>query len=79
METAYLIARIRDALASQAGELAIEVEIRRDVVLLAGVVSTWQHRQRVEQIVLPLCGGYSLESRIAIRPPLSPRDPERLP
>jgi hypothetical protein len=78
MEKSYLIARIREALAHQVGELSIDVAVERDVVRLAGVVSTLEHRRRVEEIVLLLCAGHSLESRIAIRPPLPPREPEHL-
>jgi hypothetical protein len=79
MESTYLIARIRDALASEAGELAVQIEVRPGVVLLSGVVSTDEQRRRVEEIVRPMSAGYVLVNDVQVRPPRAPEEPEALP
>jgi osmotically-inducible protein OsmY len=78
MEPAYLVGRIRDALAREEAELGIGVEVVGGAVALTGVVPSEERRERAGRAAEPLCGGYALVNEITVRPPASPGAAETL-
>jgi hypothetical protein len=78
MESTYLIAKIRGALAREAGELAVDIVVKADLVYLCGVVSSEEQRQRIEAAARPFCTAHELVNEIQILPPRAPEAPEAL-
>lgn len=79
MEPTYVVTRIREALARDAAELGILVEVLDERVVLNGVVATPDRRARLDALVRPLCAGYALLNLVTVRPPTSAAGPERVP
>jgi hypothetical protein len=78
MEPTYLITKIREALAREAGELAVDILVKADSIYLCGVVSSAEQRERIEAAASPFCTSHELVNEIQILPPRTPEAPEAL-
>lgn len=67
---AYLVERIRDALAHHpdVAELGITVRVTPDMVFLTGDVGTPERRDAVSAVVEPLAGGRAVRNGISVVP-----------
>jgi osmotically-inducible protein OsmY len=78
MEPAYLVGRIRDALAREEAELGIGVEVVGGAVVLTGIVPSEERRRRAGRAAHALCSGYALVNEITVRPPAAAGSVETL-
>jgi osmotically-inducible protein OsmY len=65
---AYLVARIREALAHdpRLAELGVSVTVAGDNVLLTGNVATAERRAAVDEIVAPLVGDRTVHNGVTV-------------
>jgi hypothetical protein len=80
MEAAYLLSHLRERLASEAGELAIEVALVDGCIRLAGVVTSDARRRELARIAESVSDGHEVMNEIHVVPPGPPsrRDLEQL-
>jgi hypothetical protein len=84
VEPAYLIQRVREALAREEGELGVRVEIVRDAILLRGIVASEARRARLLEVVREACDGespqnmYRVVNELCVQPLAAPETPEAL-
>lgn len=77
-ELAYLIERLREALARVEGELGVSIELRGRSVVLSGTLACEERRRRVEALARRLCAPCRVLSEIRVDLPGAAGAPESL-
>lgn len=77
----YLVAHVREALASdpRVAELNVEVAVAGRKVFLTGNVATSGHRQAVAEVVAELLPDYEIYNETTVPELGAPGEPEELP
>jgi osmotically-inducible protein OsmY len=74
----YVAEKARDAIASEAHALGIEVTVRSGAFLLEGMVETSEQRALVERAARGVIGARTLENRLVVARPGAGTEPEEL-
>jgi hypothetical protein len=81
MEAVYLLSHLREQLACQAGELAIEVAFAEGgCICLTGTVTSAERRIGLERIAEAMSDGRAVVNEIRVVPPVRPaqKEPEQV-
>lgn len=64
----YLVAHVKDALATdpRTGELELDIRIAGDRIFLTGAVATPERRDAVERVVRDVCPDYDVVNQLSI-------------